>query len=45
MNYVLSAAAIAIIIVWSCDAARAAEIALIAPGGIRAASAAADPSV
>jgi molybdate transport system substrate-binding protein len=38
MNYVLSAAAIAIIIVWSCDAARAAEVALIAPGGIRAAA-------
>jgi len=36
MNYVLSAA-IAIIIVWSCDAARAAEVTLIAPGGIRAA--------
>ena len=36
MNYVLSAA-IAIIIVWSCDVARAAEVTLIAPGGIRAA--------
>jgi molybdate transport system substrate-binding protein len=28
---------VAVIIVWSCDAARAAEVTLIAPGGIRAA--------
>ena len=36
INYVLWAA-IAIIIVWSCNDARAAEVTLVAPGGIRAA--------
>ena len=37
MKNILSSSALAIIIVWSCGAARAAELTLIAPGGIRAA--------
>ena len=37
MKNILSSSALAIIILWSCAAARAAEVTLIAPGGIRAA--------
>ena len=37
MNYVLLSA-VAIIAMWNCDAVRAAEVSLIAPGGIRAAA-------
>jgi len=36
MNYV-ALSAVAILAVWNCDAVRAAEVTLIAPGGIRAA--------
>ena len=36
MNYVMLSA-VAVIAVWNCDAVRAAEVTLIAPGGIRAA--------
>jgi molybdate transport system substrate-binding protein len=36
MNYV-ALSAVAIIAVWTCDTVRAAEVTLIAPGGIRAA--------
>src|SRR5262249_3475302 len=37
MNYGVVYAVIVIIAVWTCDSARAAEVTLIAPGGIRAA--------
>src|SRR5262245_61396599 len=37
MNYGVVYAAMVIIAVWTCDSPRAAEVSLIAPGGIRAA--------
>ena len=37
MKNILSSSSLAVIILWSCAAARASEVTLIAPGGIRAA--------